>query len=181
MLSVRPKITELNFHLFARSIHPELFEVCARRVLERENYTLMLNITTDGHAISFVHNSMVLTEVSAGAHHPLPAGQVLISHPIEGKLDDLSTNHNRIEYQSQVQSECVPPKTFVTIKQQLDQKIECEGLIHRFQSNGRIAFGAISYINVQAFRHHVKVRTFHTFPDTCTVIKSDTRFSLALD
>ena len=162
-------------------MHPELFEVCASRVLERENYTLRLHITTDGHAISFQHGSMVLTEVSAGAHHPLPSGQVLLSHPIEGTRDDATTFHDTIGYQSQVQLECVPPKTFVAIKQQLDQKVECEGLVHRFQSNGRIAFGAISYINIQAFRQHVKVRTFHTFPDTCAVIKSDTRFSLNLD
>jgi hypothetical protein len=180
VLSVRPKITDLNFHLFARNIHPELFEVCASRILERENYTLKLNITTDGHAISFLHDSMVLTEVSAGAHHPLPANQVLLSHPIEGTTNDAATLHETISYQSRVQLECVPPKMFVTIKQQLDQKVECEGLIHRFQSNGRIAFGAISYINIQAFRRHVKVRTFHTFPDTCAVIKSDTRFSLDL-
>lgn len=181
MLTVRPKITALNFHLFARSIHPELFEVCASRILERENYTLKLNITTDGHAISFLHDSLVLTEVSAGAHHPLPANLVLLSHPIEGTNRDATVIHGKIGYQSQIQLECVPPKTFVAIKQQLDQKVECEGLIHRFQSNGRIAFGAISYINIQAFRHHVKVRTFHTFPDTCSVIKSDTRFSLDLD
>jgi hypothetical protein len=181
VLSVRPKITDLNFHLFARSIHPELFEVCASRTLERESYTLMLNITTDGHAISFVHDGMVLTEVSAGAHHPLPVNQILLSHPIEGTCHNTTTLQNKIGYQTQVQLECVPPKTFVAIKQQLDHEVECEGLIHRFQSNGRIAFGAISYINIQAFRRHVKVRTFHTFPDTCAVIKSDTRFSLDLD
>ena len=83
VLSVRPKITDLNFHLFARNIHPELFEVCASRTLVRENYSLKLNITTDGHAIAFLHDSMVLTEVSAGAHHPLPANHVLLSqrHP----------------------------------------------------------------------------------------------------
>ena len=181
MLSVRPKITELNFHLFGRSVHPELFEVCARRVVERENYTLQLNITTDGHAISFLHDSMTLTEVSAGAHHPLPTNQILISHPIEGTCHDATTLHGRIGYQSQVQNECVPPKMFVAIKQQLDEKVECEGLIHRFQANGRIAFGAISYVNIQAFRRHVKVRTLHTFPDTYAVIKSDTLFSLDLD
>jgi len=69
---------------------------------------------------------------------------------------------------------------FVTIQQQLDAKVECEGLVHRFHSNGRLSFGAMSYINVQAFRSHVNVRTFHTFPDTSAVLKSDTRFSLDL-
>lgn len=181
MLSVRPKITDLNFHLFARNVHPELFEVCASRVIEREKYRLHLNITTDGHLITFTHNDMILTEVSAAANHPLPSNCVLLSHPVEGTCKDLTTLNQTIGFCSEVQLESVAPKTFVTIQQQLDERIECEGLVHRFHSNGRLSFGAISYINVQAFREYVKVRTFHTFPDTYAVLKSDTRFMLNLD
>jgi len=178
VLSVRPKITDLNFHLFARNIHPELFEVCASRLIERENYSLKLKITTDGHAISFHHGSIILTEVSAGAHHSLPTGNILISHPIEGTTIDQAVYDGHIGFSSKVQLECVPAKMFVSIQQQLDQRVECEGLVQRFESNGRLAFGAISYINVQAYRKHVKVRTFHTFPETCSIIKSDTQFKL---
>ena len=76
--------------------------------------------------------------------------------------------------------ENVSPQTFVTIAQQLDKRIECEGLVHRFDSNGRLAFGAISYINVQSFREHVKIRSFHTFPDTCAVMKSESQFKLLI-
>ena len=181
MLSVRPKITDLNFHLFARNVHPELFQVCASRLLERENYELKLNITTDGHVISFSHNGLLLTEVSAAAHHPLPSNRILVSHPIEGVSNDEMIYRDTIGYQSQVQIEGVNPKIFATIQKQLDSKIECEGLVHRFDSNGRLNFGAISYINIQSFRNHVLVRTFHTFPDTCAVVKSESRFSLNFD
>ena len=181
VLSVRPKITDLNFHLFARNVHPELFEVCARRTLTRENYELDIRITTDGHVISFRHEEILLTEVSASAHHPLPSQRVLLSHPIGSVCNDATTFKDTVAYQSEVQLEGVQPTTFVTIQQQLDEKIECEGLVHRFHSNGRLAFGAISYINVQSFHHHVRIRTFHTFPDTCAVLKSESRFSLDLE
>lgn len=181
MLSVRPKITDLNFHLFARNIHPELFEVCASRIWERDNYRLDLNITTDGHLISFHHDGLILTEVSASAHHPLPRKRILLSHPIEGVCHDEATHENVIGYQSKVQLEAVDPKVFVAIQQQLDGKAECEGLVHRFHSNGRLAFGALSYINVQSFSSHVLVRSFHTFPDTSAVIKSESRFTLNFD
>ena len=93
MLTARPKITDLNFHLFARNVHPELFNVCASRTIEREKYELRINITTDGHAISFAHDDLLLTEVSAGAHHPLPSRQMLVSHPVEGLCKDLSLIH----------------------------------------------------------------------------------------
>ena len=87
----------------------------------------------------------------------------------------------RVKYLSEVELEAVNPKTFVVIQQQLDEKIEFEGLVHRFGSNGRLSFGAISYVNVQAFRNYVQVRTFHTFPETCAVLKSESRFEILLD
>ena len=73
VLTVRPKIADLNFHLYGRSIHPELFNTSAQRIVERENYRLHLNITSDGHFLVFEHDSMVLSEVAAGALHPLPS------------------------------------------------------------------------------------------------------------
>jgi len=180
VLSVRPKITDLNFHLFARSLHPELFQVCATRTFDRERYSLSVNISTDGHVLTFRHNDFTLSEVSASLHHPLPPSRVVISHPVESPRAEAIIHRGAIAYESEVEMENVSPQTFVTIAQQLDKRIECEGLVHRFDSNGRIAFGAISYINVQSFREHVKIRSFHTFPDTCAVMKSESQFRLLI-
>lgn len=177
MLSVRPKINELNFHLFARSVHPELFEVCKSRTYVRDAYSLTLNITRDGHALCFEHEGGLLTEISAGALHPLPTQHKLFSHAIEKPNQNL-LRHLNVVYRSRVEMEAVPPKVFVTIRQQLDEQLEVEGLVHRFDSNGRVAFGALSYINVQSFAGHVLVRALHTFPDTCAVMKSESRFSV---
>lgn len=178
MLSVRPKITDLNFHLFARSLHPELFQVCAARTYTRDLYELKLSITTDGHLISFKHGDFILAEVSASACHPLPSQRVLLAHPIEKSNDNITRFEDLIDYRSSVQMENVNPKIFVSIQQQLDEKLECEGLVHRFHSNGRIACGAVSYMNVQSFKSHVLIRSFHTFPDSCAVLKSESRFTL---
>ena len=161
-------------------MHPELFQVCASRTYERERYSLSINISTDGHFLTFRHKDFTLSEVSASLHHLLPARCIEISHPVEAPHSDSLTYRDAIEYQSQVEMEAVSPQTFVTIAQQLDKRIECEGLVHRFGSNGRLAFGAISYINVQSFREHVKIRSFHTFPDTCAVMKSESQFKLLI-
>ena len=178
MLSVRPKITDLNFHLFARTIHPELFQACVSREYERENYRLCLNITNVGHLITFEHDGNVLTEVSASANHPLPTKRVLLTHSIDATHKDQTTFRDLIDYKCEHQLEAVNPNLFVTIQKQLDAQDQTEGLTHRFQSNGRLSFGAISYINVQSFRNHVKIRSFHTFPDTFAVMKSESTFSL---
>ena len=179
MLSVRPRINDLAFRLFAQEVHPEMFEVCAARKVERELYSLELNITTDGHAIRFRHDGRVLTEVCAGAHHPLPESRRLLSLPIEGNCQNHLLVDDRIDYQSDIQIEVVKPTMFVAVQQQLDQPVECQGLVHRFGSNGRLKFGALSYLHVQSFVRHVLVRAIHTFPESSVVLTAATRFSVA--
>lgn len=179
MISVRPRITDLNFHLFGQEVHPELFEVCASRKIERDRYSLQINITPDGHAIRFWHGDLVLTEVSAGAHHPLPTLEELLKHSIEGQKRNQLRYGDQIDYQAKVDIDLVKPKMFVAVQQQLDKRIETEGLVHRFGSNGRLSYGAISYIHVQSFLEHVLIRAFHTFPESSSVVTTQTRFSVS--
>ncbi len=152
--------------------------MCADRTYSRDLYELKLSITTDGHLINFRHGDFILSEVSASACHPLPSQRVLLAHSIEKSSDNATIFERAIDYRSNVQLEIVDPKIFVSIQQQLDEKLECEGLVHRFHSNGRVSFGAISYMNVQSFHSHVLIRSFHTFPDSCAVLKSESRFTL---
>lgn len=177
MLVVRPKIADLSFYLFGRSIHPELFDACAVRRIEREQYSIDLNITSDGHLIVFRHDGLTLAEVSASNLHPLPEKRMLMNHAIKGMQSDRMLFRDRIGYQCEFQREKVAAKTVLAIQQQLPD-VECEGLVHRFESSGRIAFGALSYIDIQAYRRHVKIRSFHTFPDTGSIVKSSSTFQL---
>lgn len=179
LLSVRPRLTDLSFHLFGQEVHPELFEVCAQRTVERERYSLQVNITTDGHVIRFWHKDLVLTEVSAGSHRPLPSQQELLQHAIEGQRRNQLLVGECIDYQTSVELEIVKPTLFVAIQQQLDKRIDNSGLVHRFGSNGRLNFGAVSYIHIQSFIHHVLVRAFHTFPESSAVVTTETRFSVS--
>ncbi|MEM7783509.1 MAG: DUF2617 family protein [Planctomycetota bacterium] len=178
MLSVRPKITDHNFHLFARNLHPELFEVCANRRIERTHYQLELNITPDGHLIVFRHDGIILSEVCSALHHPLPESENIFSRAIGNHFDNDIICDGKVSYRTEVAMEKVPTKMFVSIQQQLNPKVECEGLVHRFESNGRIAFGAFSYIHLNAYSKHVCVRSFHTFPDTSSILKSESTFTV---
>ena len=55
VLTVRPKIAELVFHLYGRALHPELFEVCSSTQVQRENYEAKIAITSTGHVVTWRH------------------------------------------------------------------------------------------------------------------------------
>ncbi len=178
MLSARPRVTELRFNLFSRCVHPELFEICSSRDYQREAYRLRLDITRDGHLIQFQHGKTVLTEVNASTVQLLPNGGKLITHPIE-RSGVNRTDLDGIRYESSASLDCVDPQRIIEVEQMLRAaSMECQGLVHRFDSNGRTAMGAISYMHALSFQHHVLVRSIHTFPDTFTVLTSESRFAV---
>ena len=63
MLSLRPKVKELTFQLFSRSLHPELFDVFKTRQIQRGSYNAQVDITRDGHVITFQHDGTTIAEV----------------------------------------------------------------------------------------------------------------------
>jgi hypothetical protein len=52
------------------------------------------------------------------------------------------------------------------------------GMLHRFESSGRMILGAVSYINFEARDRSLLIQAFHTFPDDYAVLKSESLFQL---
>ena len=52
------------------------------------------------------------------------------------------------------------------------------GMLHRFDASGRMALGALSYINIESRARRLLVQAFHTFPDDCAIVKTNSVFQL---
>ena len=69
---VRPKIAELAFQVYGRTLHPELYEVLQTRTIERNGFQAKIDITSAGHVVTWRYQGQVLTEVATAANQPLP-------------------------------------------------------------------------------------------------------------
>jgi Protein of unknown function DUF2617 len=178
VLSVRPRIAELVFQLYGRTLHPELFEIHQTRQIERGGYTARIQITNAGHVITWHYGGITLTEVAASAQHPLPQRRRLMSHKLKGSCSDQLECRGGLSYQVQFSLEPVERETFWTYQKELTQAGEREGLLHCFEPSGRFGLGALSYINLQSRDRSLKVQAFHTFPDDYAIVKSQSIFAL---
>ena len=179
MLVVRPKVAELVLQLFGRPLHPELFEACSSQVVERAEYLAKIDITGTGHVVTWRHAGLTLTEVATSAHHPLPERRRLMSHRLRGNRSDRVECRGGVCYQMSFQQESVTPEVFWTLQQELSQEGPRQGLLQRFDSNGRIALGAISYIHVESRLRSLVVRAFHTFPDDYAIVQTRSVFEVS--
>jgi hypothetical protein len=178
VLTVRPKVAELAFQVYGRSLHPELFEIHKSREVERNGYRARVDITNAGHVIMFRYNGVTLTEVAASAQHPLPQQRKLLSYSLRGQHTDKLNYHGGVEYQTNFELEPVAPETFWTFQQELALDGEKKGMLQIFDASGRMALGALSYINIESRDRNLLVQAFHTFPDDYAIVKIQTLFQL---
>lgn len=178
VLSVRPRVTELLFQLYGRPLHPELFEVCCARTIRRGDYEATIEITTSGHVVTWRYHGLTLTEVAASAHHPLPEKRRLLSYRLRGERNDQLECRGGARYRVNFQLEPVEPEVFWTFQHELSLDGQRQGLLHRFDSSGRMALGAISYIYVENRDRSLTIQAFHTFPDDYAIVKSESVFQL---
>ena len=178
MLSVRPKVAELVFQLYGRSLHPELFEVFESRTVKRGKYEAIIEITSAGHVVKWRYQGLTLTEVATGAHHPLPERRRLMSHRIKGEQRDQVQCRGGVCYDVNFQIETVEPAIFWMYQEELSLDSERDGMLHRFDSSGRMAMGALSYINIETRNRSLIVQAFHTFPDDYAIVKSQSHFQI---
>ncbi len=178
VLSVRPKVAELTFQLYGRSLHPELFQVHKSRTVERGGYLAKIDVTSAGHVVTWRFGGLTLTEVAASAQHPLPQRRRLLAYKLRGERRDRVECRGGVVYQTSFQLEAVAPEVFWTFQQELAIDGLRRGLLHRFDASGRMALGALSYINVETRNRSMLVQAFHTFPDDYAIVKSQSLFEL---
>jgi len=178
VLSVRPKVAELVFQLYGRPLHPELFQIHCSRTVSRGDYSAKIDITSAGHVITWRYQGLTLTEVATAAHHPMPQKRRLMSYKLKGERSDQIQCRGGASYHVNFALEPIDPEVFWAFQQELSLDGEREGMLHRFDSSGRMALGAISYINVETRNRSLLLQAFHTFPDDYAIVKSQSLFKL---
>lgn len=178
VLTARPKVAELVFQLYGRPLHPELFKVCETQTVKRGKYHAKIDITSAGHVITWQYAGLTLTEVATSAHHPLPERRRLMSYRLRGHRSDRVPCRGGVCYQTNFQLEPVEPEIFWTFQQELCHDGLHQGMLHKFDSNGRMALGALSYINLETRNKSLLVQAFHTFPDDYAIVKSQSLFEV---
>ena len=178
MLTVRPKVAELAFQLYGRSLHPELFETYKTRRVERGGYEAKIDITSAGHVVTWRYKGITLTEVAASAQHPLPQKRRLLRYRLRGERNDRMECRGGIVYHMKFELEPVAPAAFHIFQEELAHDGERKGMFHSFDASGRMTLGALSYINVETRNRSMLVQAFHTFPDDYAIVKSQSLFEL---
>lgn len=168
---LRPPVEDMVFQLYGRPLHPELFDVLAFRRIRQAGWSLNLWITTTGHMIAWQHQRTQLTELAAGGEE-LPEWGQLLNHPLRGERCAILGGTPAANYQVSFQVENLPPDQFLTVHHEIRADAGKSGLMHAYATNRRWALTPVSAIHVESWPGCLSLATFHTFPDECAVVKT---------
>jgi hypothetical protein len=128
--------------------------------------------------VTWRYAGLTLTEVASSARQPLPKMRRLFCYNLKGQRTDRVACRGGVGYQMSFQLEPTEPEVFWTFQQELAGLGQQQGILHRFDSSGRMALGALSYISFEARDRSLIVHAFHTFPDDYAVVKTQSLFQL---
>ena len=175
---VRPNAAELVFHLFGRSIHPELFDIHAEKVIEQPQYSAAIRICEAGHVVEFSTSGDTVTEVTAARRHPLPQRKHVLEKKLRGSRDESIELDNGLAYHVSYQLEQLDPEVFLNFHEELLMDSRRADLSHHFPGGNRLAPSPISVIQADVWPHSLLIHAFHTYPENCALVKTQSLFEL---
>ena len=142
VLSIRPTVAEHVLSVFGRSVHPELFLSYKTRTIQRSNYRARIDITSDGHLVSFTGTrGATLSEVVGSLQQSLPQQRKLLSTLMRGRYVEEVQGKRGLQYRSEFELEQVSAEMFWMLHNQFTTCCSQDELMHAFDSSGRFPFG----------------------------------------
>ncbi|MEX2285770.1 MAG: DUF2617 family protein [Planctomycetaceae bacterium] len=174
----RPNISEMVFRLYGRSIHPELLRMYAETRASQPAYCAVIRICDAGHWVEMRLEDQTVTEITSARRQPLPQQKRLLERRLCGQHDESITFPSGLHYQVSYQLEQLDPEVFLNFNEELLADCSKAEISHRFPAASRIAPGPLSLVRIDAETDSLLIHSYHTFPESNAVIKTQSLFEL---
>ncbi len=173
---VRPKLADLCFLLYSRPLHPELFDVYRQQIIHRDDYQAIVRITDTCHLVTWQRDGVCLTELVTTPENPLPKKRRLLICRLRGERSETIQCAAGVVYQTSFAVERLEREIFGRLQMELEHDAQERGISYSFVPPHRLASSPLSHITIEARARSLLVQTFHTFPDDCAIVKSQSLF-----
>lgn len=165
-------IRDLSFSLYQRPLHPELFNIYARRDIKTEYYEASIWATGCAHVVSVHTNGYTLTELISMPGQPLPKRGLVERFQFRGQKKHKCTLSRSLSYMTDFQVEKMSENLYRQSHSDLERFARNRGMFVRFPNMCSSDLEPFSYIDFEARKSELHLHTFHAFPEQVTIIKT---------
>lgn len=173
---IKIAIEELTFSLFQRPLHPELFQIYAKRELKTDKYGALIWVTGCTHVVSVFAGDVCLSEVVSPPGQMLPQRGLIERFQFRGPRSHKCTLSRGVSYMTDFQVERMSPNLYKQSHIDLDKFGRNRGLFVNFPELKTGGLEPFCYVDFEARRNELHIHTFAAYPDQVTMIKTQSLF-----
>jgi len=169
----RPAVSDLVLRVFERRLHPEFFDSLAAIPIRTPHYIAEIRLCPAGHLLWIQTPRGHLTEIITEGQHPLSQQNSALTLRLRGGRTHTQT-FGSLVYNVAFQVEQLSPEVFLQVHDELSMDALRSELTIRLGSSSRMAPAAISLMTHEVLGKSLSVHAYHTFPEECVVVKTQT-------
>jgi len=172
----RPDVADLALRIYPRALHPEFFDCHALSVIRAGDTQLHLRLCSAGHMLCLRQGNHVVTEAITEKGRVLPKHHCVLDQKVRGCRTRSVPLPRGMQYDISCQLETLEPDLYLHLHDELIGDCSKADLAHEFPTASRFSPGAISLIKLDLTASSAVVHAFHTFPDHCAIVKTQSLF-----
>lgn len=177
-LGQKQSVETLNFLLYSRALHPELFEIYHDQKIVQPMFDATIWITGCSHVITFSSLAGTLSEVMAEEQDILPERGLVACFRVRGEKQHEFRNPQGAKYMMNLQVESMSPKLYTQTHHDLARSAAKQGLFVPFPQWRANELTPFTYIDYQSTPEALHIFAFHAFPDVLTVVKTQSIYEM---
>jgi len=170
--------SDLNFFLYRRALHPELFRIYLDRHVESAKYAADLWIIGLSHLVSFQSASGIITELTGGSSDLLTDRNLVTQFKFRGERDFQFRfdDHTRYIFSSQVEE--MSEHIFRTTYRDLLRYAKKKGLYVPFPQWASGGLDPFSFLDYECRDSEFHLHAYHAFPGEWRILRTQSIFEL---
>ena len=169
-------IEELAFSLFQRPLHPELFQIYAKRQLKTDKYEADIWVTGCTHVVSVYAGNVSLSEVISSPGQMLPQRGLIERFQFQGPRSHKCTLSRGVSYMTDFQVEKMSRNLYRQSHLDLERFARNRGMFVKFPASETGGLQPFCYIDFEARQAELHIHTFAAYPDQVTMVKTQSLF-----
>ena len=163
--------------LYRRPLHPELFDLHARRTDRHGEYEVETWICTGGHLIRFQVEGQTLTEALLDKPDHLPETGLVHAIPVIGEKDYEMKPENRLGYVTTLQTESLTDNLYNSTYREMQDFARETGSLSREWQDADGCYN-LAVLDTQKYRREFHVQSYHLVGATGLVLRTQTIFEI---
>jgi hypothetical protein len=171
-----PSTQMFRLMLYHRALHPELFAIHDRRIINHASYEMESWIMPGGHAVRFNTGNQCLTEVVVDQDIQLPERGLLHALPCIGEKEYDETVDDAVRFVAAVQTETLSDNLYAaTLAEMRDFAEETSAMSHSWVEDDA---PNLSVLDIQRYKGEIHLQSYHLIGATGFVLRTQSIFEI---